>query len=134
MRLRFSSSSECGTFLLCRRLAQACPFFVFASPVTMDLSGQPATGAAQRRKQRRLRSWWRHEQQSIAAALATYKLALRGQTTARAGEGGSRDALQVCSTSPWTTMSHLPPAPGQTAVCRFLTAGAGAAAHRGADG
>ena len=29
------------------------------------------TGAAQRRKQRRLRSWWRHEQQSIAAALAT---------------------------------------------------------------
>ena len=27
--------------------------------------------AAQRRKQRRLRSWWRHEQQSIAAVLAT---------------------------------------------------------------
>ena len=44
--------------------------------------------AAQRRKQRRLRSWWRHEQQSIAAALATYShhSALRGQKTARAGE------------------------------------------------
>ena len=27
--------------------------------------------AAQRRKLRRLRSWWRHEQQSIAAVLAT---------------------------------------------------------------
>ena len=32
---------------------------------------QPVMGAAQRRRQRRLRSWWRHEQQSIAAALAT---------------------------------------------------------------
>ena len=28
-------------------------------------------GAAMRRRQRRLRSWWRHEQQSIAAVLAT---------------------------------------------------------------
>ena len=37
----------------------------------MDRCEQPVTGAAQRRKQRRLRSWWRHEQQSIAAALAT---------------------------------------------------------------
>ena len=30
-----------------------------------------ASGAAWRRRQRRLRSWWRHEQQSIAAVLAT---------------------------------------------------------------
>ena len=48
--------------------------------------------AAQRRKQRRLRSWWRHEQQSIAAVLATVtdhsfdkvgtaNAALRGQKT-----------------------------------------------------
>ena len=29
-----------------------------------DPCEQPVTGAAQRRKQRRLRSWWRHEQQS----------------------------------------------------------------------
>ena len=29
------------------------------------------TGAAQRRKQRRIRSWWRHEQVSVAAAFAT---------------------------------------------------------------
>ena len=36
----------------------------------MDTGGQPVTGGAQRHKQRRLRSWWRHEQ-SIAAALAT---------------------------------------------------------------
>ena len=54
----------------------------------MEPSWQSWTGAAQRRKQRRLRSWWRHEQQSIAAALATYKhhSALRGQKTARAKE------------------------------------------------
>ena len=57
----------------------------------MELSGQPSTGAAQRRKQRRLRSWSRHEQQSIAAALATslHHSALRGQKKARAGEWGS---------------------------------------------
>ena len=43
--------------------------------------------AAQRRKQRRLRSWWRHEQQSIAAALATsLRHSSRGQRKARAGE------------------------------------------------
>ena len=51
----------------------------------MDLSEQPRTGAAQRRKQRRLRSWWRHEQQSIAAALATsLHHSSRGQRKARA--------------------------------------------------
>ena len=47
------------------------PISVVFAPVTMDLSGQPSSGAAQRRMQRRLRSWWPHEQQSIAAALAT---------------------------------------------------------------
>ena len=54
----------------------------------MDPSWQPVMSAAQRRKQRRLRSLWRHEQQSIAAALATYShhSAIRGQKTARAGE------------------------------------------------
>ena len=47
-----------------------------------------ASSPVQRRKQRRLRSWWRHEQQSIAAALATFPhhSALRRQK-ARAGEG-----------------------------------------------
>ena len=35
-----------------------------------ESSWQPVMGAAQRCRQRRLRSWWRHEQQSIAAALA----------------------------------------------------------------
>ena len=55
----------------------------------MDPSWQPVMSAAQRRKQRRLRSWWRHEQQSIAAALATFAhhSAPRGQKTARAGGG-----------------------------------------------
>ena len=53
----------------------------------MDPSEQPVTGAAQRRKQRRLRSLWRHEQQSIAAALATsLHHSSQGQQKARAGE------------------------------------------------
>ena len=55
------------------------------------------TGSARRRRERRLRSWWRHERMSIAAALveATHHsaprsgwpgthLALRGQTTTSA--------------------------------------------------
>ena len=71
-----------------RRLSQACPFFLFASPFLMDLSWQPSSGAAQRRRGRRLRAAWRHEQQSIAQALAafTHHSALRGPKKARAGE------------------------------------------------
>ena len=55
----------------------------------MDPSWQPSRSAAQRRRGRRLRAAWRHEQQSIAAVLATFARhsALRGQKKARAGEG-----------------------------------------------
>ena len=46
------------------------------------------------RRQRRLRSWWRHEQQTVAAVLATFQhhSAPRGPRTARTG-GGARDEL-----------------------------------------
>ena len=45
-------------------------------------------GAARRRRQRRLRSWLKHERQSVAMALAEYTHhASRGQTRARAREG-----------------------------------------------
>ena len=109
-----------------------------ASPVTMDLSGQP-TGAAQRRKQRRLRSWWRHEQQSIAAVLATFQHH-RADGDRRWPAPGKRftrctsrprsgriffSRRQVCSTSSSTMTSHLPPAPGQTGClpCRDRMSG-----------
>ena len=51
-------------------------------------------GAAKRRRLRRLRSWWRHEQQTMAAVLATYQhhSAPRGPRKARTGEG-ARDEL-----------------------------------------
>ena len=54
----------------------------------MDLSEQPSSGAAQRRRQRRLLSWLRHERMTVAMALAE-KLhhSSRGQKMARAGEG-----------------------------------------------
>ena len=42
-------------------------FFVETPAVDMDVE----RGAAWRRRQRRLRSWWRHEQQTVAAVLAT---------------------------------------------------------------
>ena len=45
-------------------------------------------GAAQRRRERRLRSWYRHEQQTVRMALAAYThhSAPRRPTMARAGE------------------------------------------------
>ena len=52
----------------------------------MDLSEQPVLGATQRRRQRRLRSWLRHERMTVAMAVAerTHHSS-RGQTIARAG-------------------------------------------------
>ena len=53
-----------------------------------------ATGAAKRRRERRLRSWLRHERMTVAMALAevTHHTAPRGQKTARA-RGEERDEL-----------------------------------------
>ena len=66
----------------------------------MECHGERA-GAARRRRERRLRSWWRHERMSIAMALATVEHhsygptandALRGQkTVTRAGEVEERE-------------------------------------------
>ena len=39
----------------------------------IDMSLHGDHGAAWRRRQRRLRSWWRHKQQTVAAVLATYQ-------------------------------------------------------------
>ena len=49
-------------------------------------------GVAKRRRLRRLRSWWRHEQQTVAAVLATFQhhSAPRGPRTARTGERSAR--------------------------------------------
>ena len=52
----------------------------------MDLSEQPVAGAAQRRRQRRLHSWLRHERMTVAMALAeSTHHSSRGQKTARTG-------------------------------------------------
>ena len=60
----------------------------------MDHSWQPRTGAAERRRGRRLRAAWRHEQQSIAQAHAVFShhSAPRRQTMARA-RGWVRDGV-----------------------------------------
>ena len=41
------------------------------SAVGVSMDADRATGAAWRRRQRRLRSWWRHEKQTVSAELAT---------------------------------------------------------------
>ena len=90
--------------------------------VGRPLAGVPMMedGAAKRRRLRRLRSWWRHEQQAVAAVLATiqHHSDPRGQKAARTGGEGARDELHgqapdeapppsprrlVRSTSAWTT-------------------------------
>ena len=48
-------------------------FYECCSFSPLSLSWQPLSGAAQRRRQRRLSSWWRHERQSIASVLATFQ-------------------------------------------------------------
>ena len=57
-----------------------------------------ATGAAKRRRERRLRSWLRHERMTVAMALAevTHHTAPRGQKTARA-----RGRRETSCTTPW---------------------------------
>ena len=58
----------------------------------MDAGGQPS-GAAQRRRQRRLRSWWRDEQQSIALGHVSGPLWPTGTEAGQdQGGGGERDA------------------------------------------
>ena len=67
-----------------------------------------ASGAAWRRRQRRLRSWWRHEQQTVAAVLATVTLhshskvgtanaALRGQKLGTSTEVGPAEYFELSS-------------------------------------
>ena len=94
------------------------------------------TGSARRRRERRLRSMLRHEQQSIRLALATFTHhSAQRQKMARAGERVRVEQLprrQVHSTSFSTSTKHLPPgAPGLTGSRRSGLRGP--AAHRGPD-
>ena len=67
-----------------------------------------ASGAAWRRRQRRLRSWWRHEQQTVAAVLATLthhshskvgtaNAARRGQKLGTSTEVGPAEYFELSS-------------------------------------
>ena len=63
--------------------------FILAGMAAMSMAGGEVfgEGAARRRRERRLRSWLRHERQSVAMALAEQKHhASRGQLRARARE------------------------------------------------
>ena len=89
--------------------AQSCLLWCpFKSNPSGRLMADRASGAAWRRRQRRLRLWWRHEQQTVAAALATVTHhshskvgtandAPRGQETVTTpGESGQRHCLSRC--------------------------------------
>ena len=75
------------------------PFSLCHLCCEMDPSWQPRTGAAQRRRGRRLRAAWRHEQQSIvqAVAVATHHSPLRRHKTATAE--ATNNALRSQKTS-----------------------------------
>ena len=94
-----TTTTTTGVYLKCALSFCVCT-------CSMDPSAQPVTGAAQRRKPRRLRSWWRHEQQSIAAVLAavthhshskvgTVNAALRGQKKVTSTRGGTCRVLRT---------------------------------------
>ena len=88
------------------RLRQVCVFPIvlpFGRAQVVDRLLHGEHGAAWRRRQRRLRSWWRHELQSVALALSAAahhsydKVAagekydgLRAQKTDRAGEAAHK--------------------------------------------
>ena len=93
------SSSICVT--------QACPFLCGVLSVMMA-SEQPGSGAAQRRRQRRLRSWLRHERMTVAMALAerTHHSS-RGQTIARAGVWGHEQNFTATIRDPPTPQPEL---------------------------
>ena len=74
------------------------------------------SGAATRRRQRRLRSWWRHEQQSIAAPLSHHSA--QRLRTARAGEWGSEQNYT-------STIRNTPLPSRSSSICRLTKSPAG---------
>ena len=76
--------AQIGLVIFCSEL-----FFTLPSVIDMPLHGEFAVGAAMRRRQRRLRSWLRHERMTVAMTLAelTHHTAPRGLKMARVGEG-----------------------------------------------
>ena len=79
-------------------LSLRAPSFVVALAVAMSDGGRAgASSTAQRRRERRLRAAWRHEQLSVRIALAA------------AGDRRQPGQRQVCSTSVSTSTKHLPP-------------------------
>ena len=130
-----------STFLFPVNLTGAC---MWANDVVAH-----AQGAAWRRRQRRLRAHWRHEQLTLQMLLATYEhhAAPRGHSRARSG-GEARDVLHgrvpeaplpqgysegmefyaMSEDSDVVGGGRPPPLPEVAG-----TAGAGSAAHREAD-
>ena len=75
-------------------------------------SEQPGSGAAQRRRQRRLRSWLRHERMTVAMALAeSTHHSSRGQTIARAGVWWREMNYTATVREPLLPLSPPPPTP-----------------------
>ena len=83
--------------------------FLFAS--------KPSGSSAQRRRLRRLRSWWRHERQAVTAALASaqHHSAPRGVSTATQTEAPKIEhvipALAVTHAAPAPVFEYVAPAP-----------------------
>ena len=71
-------------------------FLLFAEAGAMMGARDDGEGAARRRRERRVRSWFRRERQSVAMALSEYKHhSLRGKRKDRAGEEGHRDKYEA---------------------------------------
>ena len=84
-----------------------CFELLFTVPLVVDmpLHGEHAAGAAMRRRQRRLRSWLRHERMTVAMTLAemTHHTAPGGDDGQGRGGGGASFARRPTGTEDSST-------------------------------
>ena len=72
-----------------------------------------SSGGAKRRRERRLRSWWRHERMSVAAALTAFRR-VGGQKRTKP-YGDRRPSVHRWSRSSWSCLTKSPAGRGLTA-------------------
>ena len=89
------------------RLREVCEHAISWLSLAVDLGWLMVDGAAKRRRQRCLRSWLRHEQQTVAAVLATVSRHSYSKVDT------AHDGLRALRTVTSTRRAQKPPLPGK---------------------
>ena len=92
------------TGCLCPEVNSSC---IVTSRLAVTAAGRDdGAGAARRRRERRLRSWLKHERQSVAMALSEYKHALKRTEEGQGRRGGAQGQVRSA------TATEAPSSPG----------------------